>query len=48
MSDSLPLVTTDEIRRAADAIAPSVRRTPMAESPSLGGILGGIRLLLKL
>ena len=48
MSENLPLVSTDEIRRAADAIAPSVRRTPMAESPSLGGILGGIRLLLKL
>ena len=48
MSDNLPLVTTEEIRRAADAIAPSVRRTPMAESPSLGKTLGGIRLLLKL
>ena len=49
MSDNdLPLVTTDEIRQAAAAIAPSVRRTPMAESPSLGEILGGIRLLLKL
>ena len=49
MSDNdLPLVTTDEIREAANAITPSVRRTPMAESPSLGKMLGGIRLLLKL
>ena len=49
MSDNgLPLVTTDEMRQAAAAIAPSVRRTPMAESESLGKLLGGIRLLLKL
>lgn len=48
MTNDFPLVTTDEIRQAADAIAPSVRRTPMAESPSLGKMLGGIRLLLKL
>ena len=48
MTASHPLVTTEEIRRAAVAIAPSVRRTPMAESPSLGKTLGGIRLLLKL
>ncbi len=47
-ADSQTLVSTDDIRRAAAAIAPSVRRTPMAESPSLGAMLGGIRLLLKL
>ena len=47
-ADNAPLVSADDIRRAAVAIAPSVRRTPMAESPSLGAALGGIRLLLKL
>ena len=47
-ADSATLVSEDDIRRAAAAIAPSVRRTPMAESPSLGAMLGGIRLLLKL
>ena len=47
-ADSATLVSADDIRRAAAAIAPSVRRTPMAESPSLGAMLGGIRLLLKL
>ena len=47
-ADSATLVSAEDIRRAAAAIAPSVRRTPMAESPSLGAALGGIRLLLKL
>ena len=36
----LPNVTADDIRRAADFLAPLIIDTPMIQAPSLSGLLG--------